>query len=241
MRRRKFISLLGGAAAWPLPARAQQPATPVVGFLSTRSPDESAYATAAFRRGLAENGYVDGQNVTVEFRWADGQYDRLPALAAELVSRRIGVLVTGGGDPSVLAAKAATATIPVIATFAGDPVKQGLVASLNRPGGNVTGISNLLTTLEPKRFGLLRELVPQAATVGVLLNPNFPTAASQLSEMQEAARAVGVQTHVMRASTDREIDIAFDSVAQHRIPALAVAADPSPPTCRSCSRPNSSW
>jgi putative tryptophan/tyrosine transport system substrate-binding protein len=142
------------------------------------------------------------------------------------VRRPVAVLVSVGGEPSALAAKAATATIPVVATFAGDPVKQGLVASLNRPGENVTGISNLITTLEPKRFGLLRELVPQAVMVGVLLNPNYPKAANQLSEMQEAARAVGVRTHVVRASTDREIDIAFESVARHRIPALAVAADP---------------
>ncbi len=227
MRRREFITLFGGtAAAWPLAARAQQAAMPVVGFLSTRSPDESAHQLAAFRRGLSEHGYVEGGNVTIEYRWAEGQYDRLPAMASDLVRRQVTVLVAGGGDPSALAAKAATATIPVVATFASDPVKQGLVASLNRPGGNVTGISNLIATLEPKRFGLLRELVPQAVMVGVLLNPNYPTAANQLSEMQEAARAVGVQTNVVRASTDREIDIAFESVAQHRIPALAVAADP---------------
>jgi putative ABC transport system substrate-binding protein len=223
-KRRTFISLLGGAAAWPLAARAQQAAMPVIGFLSTRSPDESAHQLVAFQRGLVENGYVEGQNVTIEYRWALGQYDQMPSLAAELVRRSVAVLVAVGGDPSALAAKAATATISIVATFAGDPVKQDLVASLNRPGRNVTGISNLLTTFEPKRFGLLRELVPKAATVGILFNPNYPTAASQLSEMQEAARATGVRSHVVRASTDREIDIAFESIAQHRIPALAVAA-----------------
>jgi putative ABC transport system substrate-binding protein len=199
---------------------------PVVGFLSTRSPDESANQLAGFRRGLAENGYVEGQNVTVEYRWALGQYDRMPMLAAELVRQSVAVLVSVGGEPSVFAAKAATATIPIVATFADDPVKQGLVTSLGRPGGNVTGVSNLITTLEPKRFGLLRQVVPQAVIVGILLNPSYPTAASQLSEMQEAARTVEVQTHVLRASTDPEIDIAFESVARHRIPALAVAADP---------------
>jgi putative tryptophan/tyrosine transport system substrate-binding protein len=227
LRRREFIALLGGAAvAWPLAARAQQPVMPVVGLLSTRSPDESANQLAGFRRGLAETGYVESQNITVEYRWALGQYDRMPTLAAELVRRSVAVLVSVGGEPSALAAKAATATIPIVATFADDPVKQGLVASLSRPGGNVTGISNLITTLEPKRFGLLRELVPQAAIVGVLLNPSYPTAASQLSEMQEAARTVAVQTHILRASIDSEIDVAFDSIARHRIPALAVAADP---------------
>jgi len=199
---------------------------PVVGFLSTRSPDESANQLAGFRRGLAENGYAEGQNVTVEYRWALGQYDRMATLAAELVRQSVAVIVSVGGEPSVFAAKAATATIPIVATFADDPVKQGLVASLSRPGGNVTGVSNLITTLEPKRFGLLRQVVPQAVIVGILINPSYPTAASQLSEMQEAARTVEVQTHVLRASTDSEIDIAFESVAQHRIPALAIAADP---------------
>jgi putative ABC transport system substrate-binding protein len=199
---------------------------PVVGFLSTRSPDESANQLAGFRRGLAENGYVEAQNVTVEYRWALGQYDRMPMLAAELVRQSVAVLVSVGGEPSVFAAKAATAMIPIVATFADDPVKQGLVASLSRPGGNVTGVSNLITTLEPKRFGLLRQVVPQAVIVGILLNPSYPTATSQLREMQEAARTVEVQTHVLRASTDPEIDIAFESVADHRIPALAVAADP---------------
>ena len=227
MRRREFITLLGSAAVtWPALARAQQSTMPTVGFLSTRSPDESAHQLAAFHRGLAENGYVENQNVTVEYRWAMGQYDQMAPLAAELVRRSVGVLVAVGGDPSAMAAKAATTTIPIVATFAGDPVKQGLVASLNRPGGNVTGVSNLITTLEPKRFGLLRELLPQAAKVGILINPNYPTAASQLNEMQEAAREAGVQSHVVRASTDREIDRAFESIAQLQIPALAVAADP---------------
>jgi putative ABC transport system substrate-binding protein len=226
MRRREFIALLGGAAgSWPLAARAQQP-MPVIGFLSTRAPDESAHQLVAFHRGLAENSYFEGQNVKIEYRWALGRYDEMPSLAAELVHQSVAVLVAVGGDPSALAAKAATATISIVATFAGDPVQQGLVASLNRPGSNVTGISNLLTTFEPKRFGLLRELVPKATTVGILFNPNYPTAASQLSEMEEAARATGVRSHVVRASTDREMDVAFESIAQHRIPALAVAADP---------------
>src|SRR5262245_57809472 len=164
MRRRDFITLIGGAAVWPVGAPAQQAAMPVIGFLSTRSPNESAHQLVAFHRGLAENGYVEGQNVTIEYRWALGQYDQMPSLAAELVRRSVAVLVAVGGDPSAIAAKAATATISIVATFAGDPVKQDLVASLNRPGRNVTGISNLLTTFEPKRFGLLHELVPKTAT-----------------------------------------------------------------------------
>src|SRR5262245_26183553 len=159
---------------------------PVIGFLSTSFPDESAHLLVAFHRGLTENGYVEGQNVTIEYRWALGQYDQMPSLATELVRRSVAVLVAVGGGPSAIAAKIATATMSIVATFAGDPVNQGPVASLNRPGGNLTGISNLLTTFEPKRFGLLRELVPKAATVGILLNPNYPTAASQLGEMQEA-------------------------------------------------------
>jgi putative ABC transport system substrate-binding protein len=227
MKRREFITLLGGAAAgWPLAARAQQPAMPVIGYLSSRSPDESAHLLAAFRRGLAENGFVEGQNVRAEYRWALGEYDRLPAQAAELVHRPVAVLAATGGEPAALAAKAATAIIPVVATFAGDPVKQGLVASLSRPGGNVTGISNLATTLEAKRLGLLHDLVPQAATIGVLLNPASSTAANQLSDLQEAARTFSLQLHVLRASTDGEIDAAFESVAQNRIPALTMAGDP---------------
>ena len=226
MNKREFITLLGGAATWPLMARAQQPAMPVIGYLSTRSPGESAHMVAAVRGGLAENGYVEGQNVTIEYRWALGQYDRLLAMAVELAHRPVAVLAATGGQPAALAAKAATASIPIVATFSDDPVASGLVASLNRPGGNVTGISNLATTLEPKRLGLLHDLVPQAATFGVLLNPTFPAAASQLGDMQEAARTLGLQIHVLRASVDREIETAFDSIAQHRIPALAVAADP---------------
>ena len=227
MERRDFITLLGGtAAAWPLAARAQQQMMPVVGFLSTRMANESAHLVAAFRRGLAENGYVEGQNVAVEYRWALGQYDRLPALATELVRRPVAVLASVGGDPAAQAAKAATATIPIVFEIGTDPIKLGLVTSYNRPGGNATGINILTSALEAKRLGLLRELVPQAAALGVLLNPNWPAAAGQLSDVEEAARAIGVQTHVLRASTDGEIDTAFVSVAQHSIPALAVASDP---------------
>jgi putative ABC transport system substrate-binding protein len=227
MRRREFITLLGSAAAaWSLSARAQQPTMPVIGFLSTRSPDESAYLTAAFHRGLAENGYTDGRNLTIDYRWAEGQYDRLPALAQELVSRPVAVLVATGGDATAVAAKRTTSKIPIVFVMGSDPVELGLVASHNRPGGNVSGISILTNMLEPKRLGLLREVVPRAMTVGVLLNPNNPPAERQLRDLQEAARAIGLQLHVLRASTDRQIEMAFHSVAEHHIPALTVAADP---------------
>jgi putative tryptophan/tyrosine transport system substrate-binding protein len=227
LKRRDFITLLGGAAATgPLTARAQQPAMPVIGFLSTRARDESAHLVEAFRRGLGETGYIENRNVTIEYRWADGRYDRLPALAAELTGRPVTVLVSTGGEPSALAAKSATATIPIVSTFTADPVERGLVVSLNQPGGNVTGIDLLTATIEPKRLGLVRDLVPHAATVGFLLNPNFPPATSQLRDAQEAARSIGLQIHVWRASIDREIDTAFESIAQERTPALVVASDP---------------
>ena len=226
MRRRNFITLLGSAAVWPLAARAQQPEVPVVGWLNARSPDDAAHLVAAFRRGLGEAGFIEGQNVMIEYRWALGQYDRLPVMAAELVRRPVTVIASAGGEPAALAAKAATSTIPIVFVIGGDPVKQGLAASLSRPGGNSTGISVLTSTLEPKRLGLLRELVPRAETIGVLLNPNFPPFESQLRDVQEAARAINLQIHVLRASTDREIDAAFETVAQRRIPALSVAADP---------------
>jgi putative ABC transport system substrate-binding protein len=227
MRRRNFIAgLASTTVVWPLAARAQRPTMPVIGYLSTRALDDSAHLLAAFRRGLAENGFVEGQNVTIEYRWAQGEYDRLSAQAAELVHSQVAVLAATGGEPAALAATAATATIPVVATFAADPVKEGLVESLSRPGKNVTGISNLATTLEAKRLGLLHNLVPQAATIGVLLNPTSSTAASQLGDLQEAARTIGLQLHVLRASTDGEIDAAFESVAQNHIPALTMAGDP---------------
>jgi putative ABC transport system substrate-binding protein len=225
MRRREFITLLGGAAAWPLAARAQQTAMPAIGYLSARSPEDTAHLVPAFRQGLSEGGFVEGQNVTIEYRWALGQVDRLPALAAELAGRPVTILVTTGGESAALAAKAATSTIPIVFSM-GDPVKAGLAASYNRPGGNATGINILSDTLEPKRLGLLRELVPQAVTIGFLLNPNFPSAESQSKDVQEAARAIGLQIHVLRANTDREIEAAFETIAQHRIAAVAVAASP---------------
>jgi putative tryptophan/tyrosine transport system substrate-binding protein len=226
VKRREFITLLGGAAAaWPLAARAQQPAMPVIGYLSARSPEDTAHLVPAFRQGLGEGGFVEGQNVTIEYRWALGQVDRLPALAAELAGRPVAVIVTTGGESAALAAKAATSTIPIVFSM-GDPVKAGLAASYNRPGGNATGINILSDTLESKRLGLLRELVPQAVTIGFLLNPNFPSAESQSKDVQEAARAIGLQIHVLRANTDREIEAAFETIAQHRIAAVAVASSP---------------
>jgi putative ABC transport system substrate-binding protein len=227
MRRRDFIKSIGGAAAaWPLLAHAQQPAMPVIGFMSARSPEDSAHLLEAFRRGLKEGGFVEGQNVAIEFRWARGQYDLLPAMAADLVRRRVSVLTAVGGDPSPRAAKRATTTIPIVFGMGGDPVSDGLVESFNRPGGNVTGVTLLTNLMEPKRLGLLRELAPGAPLVGVLLNPNFPPAARQQQQIEEAARSIGQRIVVARASTDEEMDAAFASLARAGVGALLVAADP---------------
>jgi ABC-type uncharacterized transport system substrate-binding protein len=225
MRRREFLGTLCGAAALPVVARAQQP-IPVVGYLSARSPEDTAHLVAAFRKGLSENGFVEGQNVTIEYRWALGQYDRLPAMATELVGRAVTVLTTTGGEPSALAGKAATSTIPIIFTVGGDPVEMGLVASYSHPGGNATGVSLLTSPVEQKRLELLRELLPQATTIGFLLNPNLPQSKSQASDVQDAARTLSLQVHILRASTDREIDSAFEAVGAQSIQALAVSADP---------------
>jgi len=227
MRRREFITLVGAAAAvWPLAVRAQQPAMPVIGLLSVRSPDESAHLLRAFLSGLAESGIVEGQNTVIQYRWAHGQYDRLPALAAELEHIPVAVLVAVGGEPAARAAKAATTSIPVVSVFSTDPVKSGLISSLSHPGGNVTGVSNLATAMEPKRVGLLHELVPQAKAFGALINPDFPTFADQLADIQAAAQTTGVELHVFRAATDRDIEGAFEAITQQRIAALLVAADP---------------
>ncbi len=227
MRRRTFIAFLSSAAvAWPLAAHAQQPQTLVIGFLSSRSPGDSAYLVAAFRRGLGETGYVEGQNVAIEFRWAQGQYDRLPALVADLVNRQVAVLVAVGGEPSALAAKAASSTIPLVFTTGGDPVKIGLVDSLNRPGGNATGVSLLTSTPEAKRLGLLHELVPSAALIGVLINPNYQQAEAQARELQEAARSIGQRLHVVNAKNEGELESAFATLVQERADALLVSADP---------------
>jgi putative tryptophan/tyrosine transport system substrate-binding protein len=226
MRRRDFITLIGcAAAAWPLAARAQQPAMRVVGYLSSRSPDESAPSAEAFRKGLAETGAIEGKNIAIEYRWAKGEYDRLPALATELVQRQVAVLATVGGEPSALAAKAATATIPIVAIFTTDPIKLGIVASLGRPEGNITGISVLNATLEAKRLGLLRDLVPQATKLAVLVNPTFPAAAGQLENLQEAVRAANLHLQVLNASTDAEIDSAFETIASDGLQGVVVATD----------------
>jgi putative ABC transport system substrate-binding protein len=226
MKRRDFILALGGAVAWPLTARAQQAAVPVVGHLNPQSPDGATGRLRGFRQGLKEAGYVEGENLAIEYRWAEGQFDRLPALAAEVVRRQVSVIVATGGPASPMAAKAATTTIPIVFLASEDPVRLGLVASLARPGGNLTGINFLNSELAAKRLELLRELVPRAARVAVLVNPaNATTAESQLREAQAAARAMGMQVQVLNASTSREINSAFASLARERPDALFVGGD----------------
>jgi putative tryptophan/tyrosine transport system substrate-binding protein len=225
MRRREFIALLGSAAAWPLAARAQQPAMPVVGFIRDGSADANARYTAAFRKGLNETGTVEGQNVTVEYHWLEGQHDRLPALMADLVRRQVAVIATAGNVPT-LAAKAATSTIPIVFSVGNDPISLGLVASLARPGGNATGINFFNAELTAKRLRLLHDLVPKAVRVAVLLNSaNASSTESQIRIVQEAARTIGLQIQILNATTIGEIDVAFATLERERPDALFVAGD----------------
>jgi putative ABC transport system substrate-binding protein len=225
MRRREFITLFGGATAWPLAARAQQ--LPVIGYLANAVPAGFTQFVTAFRRGLGEVGYVEGENVTIEYRWAEGEHDRLPGFAADLVRRRVAVIVATGGGAPALAAKAATTTIPIVFTGGTDPVKTGLVESLARPGGNATGVVNISTVLTAKRLELLRELVPAAAaTIAVLRNPDSPDAEGQLREIQEAARTIGQPFEIVDAASERDFDAAFNKVVQLRVRALFVSGDP---------------
>jgi putative tryptophan/tyrosine transport system substrate-binding protein len=223
MRRRQFIAGLGSTVAWPLAAQAQQPVIPVVGFLNGQSPVEVAANLAAFRQGLNETGYVEHRNVGIEYRWAQGQYDRLPD-AADLVGLRVSVIAATGTTAATLAAKAATATIPIVFATGGDPVKLGLVASFNRLGG-ITGVSLLVNELAQKRLELLHELVPTATSIGLLSNPTSPTSQSETDDVQAAARVLGLRPHVENASSEREIDTAFASFVQQRVNALFIIAD----------------
>jgi putative tryptophan/tyrosine transport system substrate-binding protein len=224
MQRREFITLLGGAATWPLSARAQQPTMPTIGFLSTASAAGIASFVEGFRRGLGA-GFAEGRNVAVEYRWADNQRDRLPALAAELVARRVAVIVTGGATAAALAAKAATSTIPIVFAIGADPVKVGLVDSMSRPSGNVTGASFLANDLVAKQLQLLQALLPPASVIGVLANPDNPNAASDTGKTQVAAASLRLQVHIVNATAERDIDAAFDDLARVRAAALLVLPD----------------
>jgi putative tryptophan/tyrosine transport system substrate-binding protein len=227
VNRRAFIRVLGSAAvAWPLAARAQHGAMPVIGVLYSGSPEMFETLISAFRRGLNEVGYVEGRNVALELRLAEGHYDRLPALAADLVRRQVAVIFTAGGQNSAFAAKANTATIPIVFTTGGDPVRSGLIASLNRPGGNVTGVTNLTAELEPKRLEILHELVPTADRIAVLVNPAYQDVELRVDEIQAASRTIGKQIHVLQASTENAINMAFAALAQARAGALLVSSDP---------------
>jgi putative ABC transport system substrate-binding protein len=226
MKRREFISLLGNAAAtWPLAARAQQPAMPVIGYLGAQSPAAFASRVRAFREGLGEAGFSEGRNVAIEFRWAEGQHDRLSALAEDLVGRQVTVIVAPGGAPAALAAKSVTKTIPIVFEMGADPIAIGLVGSLNRPGGNLTGVSSLNVEVTPKRLELLREVIPAAAVVAVLINPTSPTADSQLRSLQATNRALGLQLHVLHASAIREFDSVFATLLELRAAGLVVTSD----------------
>jgi len=227
MKRRQFITLLGGAAAaWPLAARAQQPAMPVVGIINAGAPETSVSRVTAFRQGLGELGYLDGQNVTIEYRWAEGRYDRYPELVADLIRRKVSVIATGASGPAAFAAKAATSSIPIVFGVGEDPVRLGLVASLARPGGNVTGVNFFTAEVAAKRLGLLRELAPRTTRVAVLVNPtNAASAESTARDVRAAAPALGLQVQMLNAATVREIDNAYASLVHERADALVVAGD----------------
>jgi len=226
MRRRQFILALGGAAAWPLAARAQQPAMPVIGYLSGRPSVEAQYLVAAFEKGLRDGGFVIGQNVAIEFRWADNHYDRLPAQAADLARRQVALIVASGAVQAIQAAKAATSAIPIVFVTGDDPVRLGLVASLNRPGGNVTGVSALTQSMEAKRMDILHQLLPKTAVIAMLANRNNPSAALQLKEVADAARTLGRQLDILNVANAADIDNAFSILTQHGDGAVAIAADP---------------
>jgi len=226
IERREFIALLGGAATWPLAARAQQPAVPVIGWLASTSPQAQGHFASAFREGLKEVGYVEGQNVAIEYRWAQDQNDRLPALAADLVGARVALIATAGGTVAALAAKAATGTIPIVFVTGADPVETGLVASLNRPGGNVTGVGVSTATLEAKKLELLRDSIPQIKSVAMILNPTNAVSDAQSKAFQAAAHTTGLQAHIVHVRTESGLDIAFSTLAQQGADALIVASDP---------------
>jgi putative tryptophan/tyrosine transport system substrate-binding protein len=226
MRRREFLSVLGAATVWPFTIRAQQPAKPVIGFVSSRSPEESAAEVAGFQQGLAQTGYIERQNVAIEWRWAENHYERLPALVADLVTHQVGVIAALGGPVTALAVKAATKTIPFVFISGVGPVKLGLVASFARPGGNATGVNMFITAVEAKRLGLLHELVPDPNRIAVIVNPSSPELDNQLTDLQTAAQAIGREPRILRVGIESEFDSAFATLAQAAVQAILVATDP---------------